>query len=85
MALVSASQRVWLELIMNCRKAVGNSSKLLLFKATRSTWNKDKGCKLSHSKKAVISFLKFTSVMRAGYRLMSHCNCIVGKTRKLTY
>ena len=78
MTLVRPSQRIWLEKIIKCRKAVGNSSKLVLFKATRSTWNKD-SCKSSCSKKAVISFLTFTSELRAGYRLLSHCSCIVAK------
>jgi hypothetical protein len=79
MTLVRASQRMWLEKIIKYRKAVGNSSKLVLFKATRSKWNKGKSCKSSLSKMAVISFLKFTSELRTGYRLLSHRSCIVAK------
>ena len=78
MTLVRASQRIWVEKFMKCRKAVGNSSKLVLFMATFSTWNK-KSCKSSRSKKAVISFLKFTSELRVGYRLLSQCSYIVAK------
>lgn len=76
MALVRASQRIWLEKSIKCRKAVGNSIKLVLFKATRSTWNKG-----NSSKKAVILFLKLTSELRAGYRLLSHCSCIWQNTQ----
>ena len=65
--------------IIKCGKADGNSSKILLFKATRSTWNKGKSCKSYRSKKGVISFLKFTYELRAGYRVLSHCSCIVAK------
>jgi hypothetical protein len=79
MTLVRASQRIWLEKIIKCRKAAGNSSKLVLFKAIRSTWIKGKSYKSSRSKKAVTSFLKFTSELRAGCRLLSHCSCIVAK------
>jgi hypothetical protein len=49
MTLVRASQRMWLEKIIMYRKAVGNSSKLVLFKATHSKWNKGKSCKSSLS------------------------------------